>query len=303
MFGPDAECSMLHHCQVDRLWTYWQFMKPTETTFKTSYEGSSRFATIDGAIIRPDSPLRPFFSAPGKFHTPKSVDSIKGFGYSYEGLEYWRKTTTQLKADATALINRKYGPAQSRLLAVDAQPRVHYFVRAQVELAEVDRPCSFNFYVNGTQVGSLSLLMQPPSGPFNGKFALEETAKTSDKDSTLDKVLEGIELRIIKVRPPNRVTNSTNRIQPPERRVSNTSIFGAEPQVAYRRCRASSPRGHYQASEVQGQQSDACSQGVEEHSWNSSVYCFCRRRRLTCRRISRRARGVCCAKIPIRIAN
>lgn len=175
-------------------------MRPSEASFKQSYEGSGRFATRDGATITPNSPLRPFFSTSQKsHHTPKSVESIKGFGYSYEGLEYWRKTQAQLKADATALINRKYGPAQLKTLAQDAQPKIHYFVRAQVELEDLERPCSMNFYVNSTRVGSLSLLMQPPRGPFNGKFALDQTtAKPVDKNSTLDDVLENIRLEIVK---------------------------------------------------------------------------------------------------------
>lgn len=191
---------MLHHCQVDRLWTYWQFMKPSETTFKQSYEGSARFATRDGAIITPDSPLRPFYATSQQRHTVKSVNSIRKFGYTYEGLEYWKKTAAQLTADATALINRKYGPAQLKLLAVEAQPQVHYFVRAQVELEELERPCSLNFYINSTKVGTLSLLAQPPRGPFNGKFALGGTTATPDnKNETLTEVLESIRVEINKV--------------------------------------------------------------------------------------------------------
>jgi tyrosinase len=139
------------------------------------------------------------------------VNSIRGFGYTYEGLEYWRKTKTQLTADATALINRKYGPAQMKFMhAADtqAQLRTHYFVTAQVKLEELERPCSLNFYTNGTSVGTLSLLMQPPRGVFHGKFALPDTAKPADKSSTLDEVLESLRIEIIKAGLPSLVENS-----------------------------------------------------------------------------------------------
>lgn len=175
-------------------------MNPSEALFKQSYEGSARFATRDGATITPNSPLRPFFSTPQNRHTSKSVESIRGLGYTYESLQHWKKTPAQLKADSTALINRKYGPAQLKLLAQEAQPRINYFVRAQVELEEVERPCSLNFYVDSTKVGTLSLLMQPPRGSFNGKFALDETtAEPADRNSTLNDVLEGIRVEIVKV--------------------------------------------------------------------------------------------------------
>lgn len=185
-------------------------MKPTEASFKGSYEGSSRFATRDGATITPNSPLRPFFATSQQRHTVKSVESIRNFGYTYEGLEYWRKTAAQLKADATALINRKYGPAQLKLLAVEAQPQVHYFVRAQLKLEELERPCSLNFYINSTKVGTLSLLAQPPRGPFNGKFALGGTTATPDnKNETLTEVLESIRVEINKV---GSLTNSQREL-------------------------------------------------------------------------------------------
>ena len=70
----------------------------------------------------------------------------------------------------------------------------------EIKLEELERPCSLNFYINSTKVGTLSLLAQPPRGPFNGKFALGGTTATPDnKNETLTEVLESIRVEINKV--------------------------------------------------------------------------------------------------------
>ncbi|EQL03417.1 tyrosinase 2 [Ophiocordyceps sinensis CO18] len=98
---------MLHHANVDRLWAYWQAMKPDEANLSGSYAGRARFTTPNRANIGPDSPLEPFRGQGGRPHTPNTVALIRDFGYSYEGLEDG-KPKQQLIDDATRLINKLY---------------------------------------------------------------------------------------------------------------------------------------------------------------------------------------------------
>ncbi|KJZ70883.1 hypothetical protein HIM_09748 [Hirsutella minnesotensis 3608] len=52
---------MLHHTQVDRLWSYWQAIHPDMADFSGSYSGGARFTTPAGSTINQDSPLMPGF--------------------------------------------------------------------------------------------------------------------------------------------------------------------------------------------------------------------------------------------------
>ncbi|KAM3451774.1 hypothetical protein MY3296_005054 [Beauveria thailandica] len=104
---------MLHHSNVDRLWAYWQAIYPEASTFNGRYQGLSRFSTLLGTMIGLDSPLQPFRQANGEWHTPRSVNSIKTFGYAYQGLEgYWNKnkSETEVQQSVVELFNSLYGP-------------------------------------------------------------------------------------------------------------------------------------------------------------------------------------------------
>ncbi|KAH7009810.1 tyrosinase [Ilyonectria destructans] len=171
---------MLHHANVDRLWAYWQFIRPTQAIFKNSYKGGARFNSRDGATITPNSPLQPFYQSNGQFHTPNSVTSIRNFGYTYEGLEYWRKSSDTMKKDATAIINRLYGPSSSKKAKRDDATLTRYFAQIQVDVEQLDRPCAIGLFVNTTSVGNFIVLMQPASGLFYGKFSLDRAADPVD---------------------------------------------------------------------------------------------------------------------------
>ncbi|KAF7560560.1 hypothetical protein G7046_g3578 [Stylonectria norvegica] len=186
---------MMHHCNVDRLWTYWQFIRPTESLFTGSYAGGSRYSTPDGTSINTGSPLSPFFSAPGKLHTPTSVVSIKPFGYTYQGLEYWKKSAAQLKTDATALINQLYAtnnlkPQNSRRDNEDPNNQTRYFVQVQVNVEELERPAAVTLSIDNNSVGRLIVLKQPQTGLVNGEFALDTVTNAIEltADSTQDVV-------------------------------------------------------------------------------------------------------------------
>lgn len=199
---------MLHHANVDRLWAYWQFIRPTQAIFKSSYKGGARFNSRDGATITPNSPLQPFYQSNGQFHTPNSVTSIRNFGYTYEGLEYWRKSSDTMKKDATAIINRLYGPSSSKKAKRDDATLTRYFAQIQVDVEQLDRPCAIGLFVNTTSVGNFIVLMQPATGLFYGKFSLDRAADPVDlADSkttvVVNDILAGLRVEIKNVSLPH----------------------------------------------------------------------------------------------------
>lgn len=175
---------MLHHTNVDRLWAYWQFIKPAEATLTRSYRGQARFSSRSNTVINANSPLQPFYAAAGRFHTPDSVKSIKNFGYTYEGLEYWRKSDAQLQKDATAYINNNYVVGSVRLRKrAEEETLTRYFAQVQVDVEQLERPCSIELFANVTSVGNFIVMGQPSSGTFFGKFSLDAAA---DPKETID---------------------------------------------------------------------------------------------------------------------
>ncbi|TQV94505.1 tyrosinase precursor [Cordyceps javanica] len=101
---------MLHHANVDRLWAYWQAMHPDDSTIGSSYPSPGSFSVPKGTPIDIDSPLYPFRQISGDGHTPRTVNNIATFGYTYERLEYWHMSEEQLKHAAIQVINSLYGP-------------------------------------------------------------------------------------------------------------------------------------------------------------------------------------------------
>ncbi|KAI5463531.1 tyrosinase [Mariannaea sp. PMI_226] len=202
---------MLHHANVDRIWAYWQAMKPSQALFSGSYSGGARYSTPSGTSISTGSPLKPFFSSPGKFHTSNSVKSIKGLGYAYEALEYWKKSDSQMKTDATALINKLYatGAALHHLKKRedvndnDDGQTTRYFAHIKVNVEELERPCAIGLYANVTSVGNFFVLKQPQTGFYYGQFSLDKAADPVDlrgENSTgvVDDLLSSLRIEIRK---------------------------------------------------------------------------------------------------------
>ncbi|RDA94965.1 hypothetical protein CP533_0124, partial [Ophiocordyceps camponoti-saundersi (nom. inval.)] len=104
---------MLHHSNIDRLWSYWQAIHPKDVIFTESYQGGARFTTPRGSTISPNTPLAPFFGPNGKPHTSNTVLSIQDFGYSYEGLEYGSKSAEEIKRSAARMIRKLYGKGKA----------------------------------------------------------------------------------------------------------------------------------------------------------------------------------------------
>lgn len=197
---------MLHHTNVDRLWAYWQFIKPNEATLTRSYRGQARFSSRSNTVINANSPLQPFYAAAGRFHTPDSVKSIKNFGYTYEGLEYWRKNDATLQRDATAYINRNYvvGSVRLRKRAEDEETLTRYFAQIQVDVEQLERPCSIELFANVTSVGNFIVMAQPASGTFFGKFSLDAAADPKETigentTSVVNDLLASLRIEIKKV--------------------------------------------------------------------------------------------------------
>ncbi|KAG3191273.1 hypothetical protein PC129_g25093, partial [Phytophthora cactorum] len=151
-------------------------------------------------------PLQPFYASSGKFHTPKSVNSIKSFGYAYEGLEWRSKSDAQMKTAATALINRLYSTGVnkvSRKRDDTADATTRYFAQIKVDVEELERPCSVNLYVNTTSVASLVIMKQPSAGLVMGKFSLDKAADPIDLQNeathlVVDDILSTIRVEIVK---------------------------------------------------------------------------------------------------------
>lgn len=203
---------MLHHTNVDRLWAYFQYMKPAGAKMDTRYYGQSRWDTPQGTIITSSSPLSPFYDGDDKFHTSDSVASINGFGYTYDGLNYWNMTAEELKTAATSRINDLYGNNSGRSKRNSnrstnmAGIKTEYFANIQLERAEVDRPASVDVYIAGKKAGGLVLMSHPASGELKGGFTVEGPVATAfsmlgNNDRSLNLLQKFVTVKITKVCP------------------------------------------------------------------------------------------------------
>ncbi|KAI5467725.1 hypothetical protein BGZ63DRAFT_345976 [Mariannaea sp. PMI_226] len=200
---------MLHHSNVDRFWAYWQAMQPDSPLFNTSYAGGARWSTPSGTSISTESPLQPFLSDMINFHTSESVSSIKGFGYTYEGLEYWEKDEAQMQTDATRLINQLYSDnstVSSRSVKVNSLGQgcyTRFFVRVSLEVEEVERPCSIDLYLHGQKVDGHVVMQQPACGTAYGEYSIDHVVKETmnldlEPDHLVSSILKGFQVQITK---------------------------------------------------------------------------------------------------------
>ncbi|KAK3191440.1 hypothetical protein K4F52_002651 [Lecanicillium sp. MT-2017a] len=171
---------MLHHANVDRIWAYWQVLRPQLGSMSQYYRGGSRFATQGGTIITPQSPLPPFRQSESAFHTPESIASIETLGYSYPALG-GSKTAQQTRDDVSRLINRLYGPRNGRPRSLGRRDDTvtRYFAKISVDVTELERPCSIDVVVNGTHAGSMTVMTQPSEGLIHGEVPLDAALESS----------------------------------------------------------------------------------------------------------------------------
>lgn len=202
--------SMLHHSNIDRLWAYWQAIKPDQDIFHDSYSGQSRFASAPGTTITSKSPLQPFVGANNVVHTTESVRSIRNFGYSYLGLEYWRKSPTQMQQDATRLINQLYSSGSTKPKRAAARAETgqvkRYFARVSLDRSDVERPCDIAVFLNGTWAGGFSLMALPASGRISAGLSLDTVVHGRNGfsamalDSAMSTMSQSIEVKVMQVR-------------------------------------------------------------------------------------------------------
>ncbi|PHH81033.1 hypothetical protein CDD80_4337 [Ophiocordyceps camponoti-rufipedis] len=177
---------VLHHTQVDRLWSFWQVLRPDQDIFSQPYAGLSRFATRQGTIITWDSPLEPFFDRRRAFLTTSAVRAIWNFGYSYAGIEWWQKNEQQMRQDVTTLINQLYGSNRPGFVQKRGEPATRYFAKMSVDVAQLERPCRVSLFVNGTRAGSLAVMGRPEKGIVNTGFGLDVVAPAEELASILE---------------------------------------------------------------------------------------------------------------------
>lgn len=208
---------MLHHTNVDRLWAYWQAIRPDAATLDRQYRGYSRWPTPGGSTIDRNTPLNPFFKGDFSWHTSDSVASLKTFKYSYEGLEYWKKSDSQMQKDATAIINKLYGPnrrsrrdppsSSSSSSSSSANTGTHkrYFVHMSVERSELPtRPCVVQVSLAGQHAAKMYIVPHPDHGVVHSGYSLDKLVsklgiRQSAGPSTLESLKEKLQVSIVKV--------------------------------------------------------------------------------------------------------
>lgn len=205
---------MLHHANVDRLWAYWQYIKPDQAIFTNNYYGQSRYASPQGTVITPDSPLQPFFGTQTRMHTSRSVSNMYGMGYSYERLQYWNMSSTELQGAATAYINERYGnrnfakkrgARSASQQATGGGSTMQYFARFEVDRAHVERPATVAVYIDGTKAGDVAVMPQPAEGVMKGGFMIDDVVhaafdKTAESNGTVASIAHLVRVEITKVR-------------------------------------------------------------------------------------------------------
>ncbi|GAO16305.1 hypothetical protein UVI_02016920 [Ustilaginoidea virens] len=195
---------MLHHTHVDRLWAYWNFINPSQSSFSDSYNGDARYSTEQNTLITPDSPLPPFYDANNTYYTPATVASIQGMGYTYEALEYWNKSPQQLQQDAIKLMNKLYGPSQLPGKRAATQDNTRYFARVELDREHVERPCSIRVFVGGKPAASAVVMQLPQTGIMHASVPVDEQmqhafAQTPSSNGTMSSVEKLVEVEIRKV--------------------------------------------------------------------------------------------------------
>ncbi|UNI23818.1 Tyrosinase [Purpureocillium takamizusanense] len=195
---------MLHHSNIDRLWSYWQALKPDQDIFQDSYSGQSRFASPAGKTISSKSPLEPFFGPNRVQHTTESVRSIRGFGYSYEGLEYWNKSPEQMQQDTTRLINRLYSAQPAPLdRRQETETKSRYFARIGVDREEIPKPCQIKLFHGNEEIAGVVVMGQPAVGRMSAGLPLDRFMHPSkmsamDHDEKTKSIASSLNVKIVK---------------------------------------------------------------------------------------------------------
>ena len=174
---------MLHHCNIDRLIAMWQAINYNNSMFTSTYQSPGQFATAAGTQISAQSELKPFYSTDRAFHTSNSVRETRALGYAYPEIRDWELNGEALSADVTRKVNSLYRNGGARRRdgenGEEHAPSREYFVEVQLELSELELPCSVNLYVGEERAGSVNLLAMPAQGPSHSEIPLRTCLEAS----------------------------------------------------------------------------------------------------------------------------
>jgi len=106
----------MHHTNCDRIFAMWQALNPNSYVTPQVNEAGN-FATPQGTVETENSPLQPFWQAPGRFWTAAGVRDTRTFNYTYPELVKWstlspQQKSTRLRSDINAMYGRSAPIAQ-----------------------------------------------------------------------------------------------------------------------------------------------------------------------------------------------
>jgi tyrosinase len=116
----------------------------------------------------------------------------------------------QLASSAKSLINRLYGDGVVRKRDLKGRQEAtekttRFFVKVQLDVADVERPCSVDLYVSGKRIGGMVVMRQPQEGIVHGEFSVDQAADTPQlldscsPTKLADSIIEGLQVEIVKV--------------------------------------------------------------------------------------------------------
>ncbi|KAJ9151377.1 Di-copper centre-containing protein [Pleurostoma richardsiae] len=160
---------MLHHTNVDRLIAMWQAIYYNNSMFNISATCGPSFGYA-GGVVDANSPLLPFFSANGSFHTSNTVKDIRTLGYTYPELSDWQMTEDELSSYVKTQVNLLYASRKGTSRLSDMTSRSapsemnDYSVAIEVNRGDVEPPATISVYLGEVLAGRMVLLSMPSQG-------------------------------------------------------------------------------------------------------------------------------------------
>lgn len=159
-------------------------------------------------MVTTETPLKPFRGVNATFLNSLNTVDLRNWGYSYESLEYWHQNETQLQTAAARYINTAYGPVEpnTRRHEKKRSGKNHFFVKLEVDVENVPRPCGINVYVAGELVGTAAVLGHPATGILHAELPLERAIVSNDLrrfqsgEKTIDVLEKNMQVEFIHVR-------------------------------------------------------------------------------------------------------
>ncbi|KAK9895306.1 Di-copper centre-containing protein [Cystobasidium minutum MCA 4210] len=101
----------LHHCNIDRLFSFWQVLNPDVWVDASNTFGATTWTIARNETVTANTPLTPFYSpskiASNGFWTSAETKLVSSFGYSYPELA--NLSSNDPRAELLAVISNLYG--------------------------------------------------------------------------------------------------------------------------------------------------------------------------------------------------